>query len=93
MTLQRDEDHATYEGVVFFQNTFDGKLPAADYPKVNVSSAFGVRKLFHCNLVLFRDVPGIRCFRLCMGMAVLPTCPRTAAHPGIQQVCAPLSLN
>ncbi|KAJ7492427.1 lung seven transmembrane receptor-domain-containing protein [Mycena latifolia] len=35
MTLQRDEEHATYKGLVFFQNTFNGKLPAADYPKVN----------------------------------------------------------
>lgn len=29
--------HPTYNGVVFFRNTFDGKLPATDYPKVNVS--------------------------------------------------------
>ncbi|KAJ6504420.1 lung seven transmembrane receptor-domain-containing protein [Mycena vulgaris] len=35
MTLQHDEEHATYEGLVFFQNTFNGKLSAADYPKVN----------------------------------------------------------
>ncbi|KAJ7103331.1 lung seven transmembrane receptor-domain-containing protein [Mycena belliarum] len=48
MTLQRDEEHATYQGLVFFQNKFDGKLPAADYPKVNfyfvmflVYAAFG----------------------------------------------------
>ncbi|KAG1754854.1 lung seven transmembrane receptor-domain-containing protein [Suillus paluster] len=27
--------HPTYNGVVLFQNTFDGKLPATDYPKVN----------------------------------------------------------
>ncbi|KAI6012488.1 lung seven transmembrane receptor-domain-containing protein [Pisolithus orientalis] len=27
--------HPTYSGVVLFQNTFDGQLPAADYPKVN----------------------------------------------------------
>lgn len=29
--------HSTYDGVVLFRNTFDGKLPATDYPKVNVS--------------------------------------------------------
>ncbi|KAG6380865.1 lung seven transmembrane receptor-domain-containing protein [Boletus reticuloceps] len=27
--------HPTYNGVVLFRNTFDGKLPASDYPKVN----------------------------------------------------------
>ncbi|KAL0951511.1 hypothetical protein HGRIS_008196 [Hohenbuehelia grisea] len=27
--------HATYSGNIFFKNTFDGKLPATDYPKVN----------------------------------------------------------
>ncbi|KAJ7786519.1 lung seven transmembrane receptor-domain-containing protein [Mycena metata] len=48
VTVQRDESHATYNGLVFFQNTFDGKLPATDYPKVNfyfamflVYAAFG----------------------------------------------------
>ncbi|KAG2076869.1 hypothetical protein BDR04DRAFT_1089135 [Suillus decipiens] len=27
--------HPTYSGVVLFRNTFDGQLPATDYPKVN----------------------------------------------------------
>ncbi|KAH7886133.1 protein PTM1 [Phlebopus sp. FC_14] len=27
--------HPTYSGVVLFRNTFDGRLPATDYPKVN----------------------------------------------------------
>lgn len=27
--------HPTYNGVVLFRNTFDGQLPATDYPKVN----------------------------------------------------------
>ncbi|KAK7064065.1 integral membrane protein [Favolaschia claudopus] len=35
VTLPRSEGHATYNGVVFFQNKFDGMLPATDYPKVN----------------------------------------------------------
>ncbi|KAJ7446455.1 lung seven transmembrane receptor-domain-containing protein [Mycena galericulata] len=35
VTLLRSDDHAMYQGLVFFQNTFNGKLPAADYPKVN----------------------------------------------------------
>ena len=30
--------HPTYTGTVFFRNTFDGRLPATDYPKVNVSA-------------------------------------------------------
>jgi hypothetical protein len=29
--------HPSYHGSVLFRNTFDGKLPATDYPKVNVS--------------------------------------------------------
>ncbi|KAG2367769.1 protein PTM1 [Suillus spraguei] len=27
--------HPTYSGVILFRNTFDGQLPATDYPKVN----------------------------------------------------------
>ncbi|OSD03235.1 hypothetical protein PYCCODRAFT_1477105 [Trametes coccinea BRFM310] len=41
--------HPTYTGTVLFRNTFDGKLPASDYPKVNfyfamflVYSALGI---------------------------------------------------
>jgi hypothetical protein len=30
--------HPTYNGKVLFQNTFDGKLPATDYPKVTVQT-------------------------------------------------------
>lgn len=29
--------HPLYQGSVLFQNTFDGQLPATDYPKVNVN--------------------------------------------------------
>ena len=42
-TLQNDESpetsdtHAAFKGQIFFHNTFEGKLPASDYPKVNVS--------------------------------------------------------
>lgn len=35
--------HPTYDGAVLFKNTFDGKLPAADYPKVNVRSPYYLR--------------------------------------------------
>ncbi|KAJ7225278.1 lung seven transmembrane receptor-domain-containing protein [Mycena pura] len=35
VTLDNDEGHATYQGLVLFQNRFSGKLPATDYPKVN----------------------------------------------------------
>lgn len=29
--------HPSYTGSVLFRNTFDGQLPATDYPKVHVS--------------------------------------------------------
>ncbi|KAF7339301.1 Integral membrane protein [Mycena sanguinolenta] len=55
VTLQRSEEHATYKGTVFFQNTFDGMLPATDYPKVNfyfamflVYAAFGAAWAWLC---------------------------------------------
>lgn len=38
MERQSDTDvpfHPPYSGVVLFKNTFDGNLPASDYPKVN----------------------------------------------------------
>ena len=31
--------HPAYKGLVLFKNVFEGKLPATDYPKVNVCSA------------------------------------------------------
>ncbi|KAL5494927.1 hypothetical protein ACEPAI_389 [Sanghuangporus weigelae] len=37
-TRQTDTDvpyHPPYSGVILFKNTFDGNLPASDYPKVN----------------------------------------------------------
>ncbi|KAI0830476.1 lung seven transmembrane receptor-domain-containing protein [Trametes gibbosa] len=34
-TISTDNPHPTYQGTVFFRNTFDGRLPASDYPKVN----------------------------------------------------------
>lgn len=68
--------HPSYNGLVFFQNTFDGQLPATDYPKVTVS--FDCEVLLSvsdfigfCCAVLFRYVPGVRNVRRCMGMAVL----------------------
>lgn len=32
--------HPSYEGSVLFRNTFNGLLPATDYPKVNVNACF-----------------------------------------------------
>ncbi|KAI6047950.1 lung seven transmembrane receptor-domain-containing protein [Pisolithus marmoratus] len=41
--------HPTYSGVVLFKNTFDGQLPAADYPKVDFYlSMFFAYTLFGC---------------------------------------------
>ena len=43
--------HPGYKGLVFFRNTFVGKLPATDYPKVNVSSwPFNTRPSFETYL-------------------------------------------
>ena len=36
-TIQDTLSYPPYNGLVLFRNTFDGKLPATDYPKVNVS--------------------------------------------------------
>ena len=33
---RRDEFNPSYNGVILFQNTFNGKLPASEHPKVNV---------------------------------------------------------
>ena len=40
MSTQAETDtpsHPPYKGSVLFKDTFDGQLPATDYPKVNVS--------------------------------------------------------
>lgn len=34
---QSSATHAEYSGLVLFRNTFDGELPAVEYPKINVS--------------------------------------------------------
>jgi hypothetical protein len=35
--LPREETtHASYSGSVLFKNTFEGQLPAAEYPKIGV---------------------------------------------------------
>ncbi|KAJ7293137.1 lung seven transmembrane receptor-domain-containing protein [Mycena rebaudengoi] len=48
LTLHEDE-HPVYDGLVFFQNTFNGKLRATDYPKVNFYFAmFLVYAVFGC---------------------------------------------
>ncbi|KAF8167666.1 lung seven transmembrane receptor-domain-containing protein [Crassisporium funariophilum] len=58
MTRRADTDipfHPSYKGTVLFQNTFNGRLPAADYPKVNfyfvmfiIYAAFGVVWAWFC---------------------------------------------
>ncbi|KAG6334954.1 hypothetical protein ID866_4133 [Astraeus odoratus] len=46
---QTSSVHPTYNGVVLFKNTFEGQLPAADYPKVNFYLImFFVYALFGC---------------------------------------------
>lgn len=34
------QTHAEYSGMVLFKNTFDGELPAVEYPKIGVSYLF-----------------------------------------------------
>jgi hypothetical protein len=34
--IEQGGTHASYHGSILFRNTFDGQLPAAEYPKVNV---------------------------------------------------------
>ena len=34
---KRQATHAEYSGLVLFRNTFDGELPAVEYPKISVS--------------------------------------------------------
>jgi hypothetical protein len=36
--IEQRQIHAEYAGVVLFRNTFDGELPAVEYPKIGVSS-------------------------------------------------------
>ena len=61
--------HPSYKGTVLFKNTFDGQLPAGDYPKVNVSGlstqASAVQRL-HSTTVLFMSSNSIR--RNCGGV-------------------------
>jgi hypothetical protein len=37
---QSSDVHPSYRGTVLFRNVFDGRLPATDYPKVNVCGYF-----------------------------------------------------
>ena len=39
----REATHAEYAGDVLFKNTFEGELPAVEYPKINVSPQLGKR--------------------------------------------------
>ena len=36
-TRQANSPHPSYTGSVLFQNTFNGQLPATDYPKLDVN--------------------------------------------------------
>lgn len=39
--------HPHYNGKILFRNTFDGQLPATDYPKVTVSTTmFACKKKY-----------------------------------------------
>ena len=80
--------HPTYNGTVLFRNTFDGKLSASDYPKVNVCvhSQFSALRCSSCYIVLLRNVLGVLSFGSRLGMALLPERARSASYPGQSSV-------
>ena len=75
--------HPTYNGVVLFRNTFDGKLPATDYSKVNVSSPAHLHKHACKHTVVL----SLHVFCICtvwfrLGVHLLQTPYRTFAYSG-----------
>jgi len=75
--------HPTYNGIVLFRNTFDGKLPATDYPKVDVSSPSYLRK----HTCRHPVVLSLHVFCICtlwfgLGVYLLQAPYGTPAHPG-----------
>lgn len=77
--------HPTYNGVVLFRNTFDGKLPAGDYPKVNVSSPSHL----HNHTCRYSIVLPPYVFRVCaiwlsLGVYLLQAPYGTSTHSGAQ---------
>lgn len=74
--------HPSYNGLVLFKNTFDGKLAATDYPKVNVCVGT-IRKIIFSNsicIVLFRHVHRIFCLWDGLGLVVLSTHARVVTN-------------
>ncbi|KAG5220058.1 lung seven transmembrane receptor-domain-containing protein [Salix suchowensis] len=74
--------HPVYEGTILFHNTFEGKLPATDYPKVNVSPITDrpSEYVILVSLVLFRNAPLVHHTRSRLGLALLPPCQRTTSY-------------
>lgn len=71
---KRSAEHAEYAGSVLFKNVFEGELPAAEYPKIGVSSFV---KGFRLRADRVNAVLWILERRLClvgcwMGLPVLP---------------------
>ncbi len=76
--------HPSYHGKVLFRNKFDGQLPAADYPKVNVRC---MQLVADCHadvpyLVLFRHVHRVHHTWRSLGLAVLPKPSGSPTSPG-----------
>lgn len=77
--------HPTYNGVVLFRNTFDGKLPAGDYPKVNVSfPSYLHNHTCRYPVVLPPYVFCIRAIRLSLGVHLLQAPYGTPTYSGAQ---------
>ncbi len=67
-----------------FRNTFDGKLPATDYPKVNVCPFYvSLHAVTYISFpVLLHDVPFLRSIGVPLGLALLQARTRASAHSG-----------
>jgi len=67
-----------------FRNAFDGKLPATDYPKVNVCpfQVFLYAMTYVSFPVLLHDVPFLRGIGVPLGLALLQARARASAHSG-----------
>lgn len=77
--------HTVYNGTVLFRNTFDGKLPASDYPKVNVCvrGPYVGSDSDVCVTVLLLNVPCVLRVGHRMGLALLSERTGSPSHTGL----------
>lgn len=68
--VSKQANHAEYSGEVLFRNTFEGELPAVEYPKINVSWTKGETSV-KLMLIQFYMVMSLVYFVLGCGWAYL----------------------